>query len=126
LQAIYQWQLTQDDTEAISTHFLKQPYVLAIDQAFFRQLFLGVASYHSDLDQKINPFLNRPVDSVYQVERAILRIGAYELFYCPEVPYKVVINEAVELAKAFSANKSSKYINGILHQLAKQYRPQEV
>jgi len=78
------------------------------------------------LDQALSPFLDRPVERVDPVESAVLRLGAYELAHCADVPYRVVINEAVELAKTFGAEQGHRYVNGVLDQLAKAVRPNEM
>ncbi len=85
----------------------------------------GVPSNLSDLDESLGLYLDRLIESVDPVERAVLRLGAFELIYKPDVPYRVVINEAVELAKTFGSEQGHRYVNGILDKLAKKVRKTE-
>ena len=89
-------------------------------------LLHGIPASISELDEKLTPCLDRSIESVDPVERAILRLGAYELINRLEVPYRVVINEAVELAKVFGAEQGHKYVNGVLDKLAHQVRKAEI
>ena len=125
LQALYQWQVTGDDLGEIINHFLAENGGKAFEVDYFRDLVRGVPARLDELDQALEPFLDRPVEEVDLVERALLRMGAYELAAHPEVPYKVVINEAVELAKTFGAEQSHRYINGVLDKVARALRPLE-
>jgi N utilization substance protein B len=86
----------------------------------------GVPTHLVELDELLKPSLDRAIESVDPVERAILRLGVYELSHKPEVPYRVVINEAVELAKVFGAEQGHKFVNGVLDQVAKKVRTLEV
>lgn len=126
VQAIYQWQVTGQDVRDIVDQFLVAQDPQKFDVGYFRQLISGVASHCSALDQALSPCLDRTLERVDPVERAVLRLGAYELAQCPEVPYRVVINEAVELAKVFGAEKGHRYVNGVLDELAKVARPHEI
>ena len=89
-----------------------------LEVPYFRDLLRGVAGCVGELDRAIGPCLDRPVSQVDPVEQAILRLGAYELTHRPEIPYRVVINEAVELAKTFGAEQSHRFVNGVLDRLA--------
>lgn len=122
MQAIYQWHLTNDNFPTIERKFLAQEEMISVDTAYFISLVQGVLKQHESLDVQIQCFLDRPLKELDLVELAILRLAAFELSQHPEVPYKVVLNEAIELAKIFGATDSYKYINGILHLLAKQNR----
>lgn len=126
LQAIYQWQLTHDSVDHIATQFLAQEEVHPVDTEFFKQLLWSVVAQFEQLDAQIHPLLDRPASALNEVERAIFRIGAYELNHCLETPYKVILNEAIELAKTFAFGEAHKYVNGVLHQLARLSRPQEL
>ena len=125
-QAVYQWQVTGENVGDIVNHFLSEQDPNQFEVGYFRELVTGVPQNLDELDQALAPLLDRPVESVDLVERAILRLGAYELAKHPEIPYRVVINEAVELAKTFGADKGHKYINGVLDKLAKSLRALEV
>jgi N utilization substance protein B len=126
LQALYQWQFNPEPSERIIEQFLKQPEMVSVDTDFFQRLVKDILSEYRQLDQVMQPFLEKSESTPQPVERAILRIGTYELKYCPETPYRVIINEAIELTKAFGATSSHRYINGVLHGLTKQHRPQEI
>jgi transcription antitermination protein NusB len=125
MQAIYQWHLTQEDFSTIQAKFLAQEEMVSVDTAYFLLLVQGVLKDRDLLDSHLQKFLDRPLKELDLVELAILRLGAYELLECSEVPYKVVLNEFIELAKMFGATDSYKYINGILHLLAKKNRSLE-
>lgn len=125
MQAIYQWQLTQHTFSEIEKQFLSQEEMISVDTAYFCDLVRGIIENQSFLDQHLQVFLDRPLKGLDLVECAILRLATYELCYQPELPYKVVLNEAIELAKEFGATEGHKYVNGILHQLAQKMRPLE-
>ena len=126
LQALYQWQVTGDDLGEIINHFLTEHREKAFESDYFRDLVRGVPARLDELDGILQPFLDRPMEEVDLVERALLRQGAYELLAHPEVPWRVVINEAVELAKTFGADQGHRYINGVLDKVARKLRPAEV
>jgi N utilization substance protein B len=122
MQAIYQWHLTQEKFSAIQEKFLAQEEMVSVDTDYFVFLVQGVLNDHVSLDSQLQQFLDRPLKELDLVELAVLRLGVYELLECSEIPYKVVLNESIELAKMFGATDSYKYINGILHLLAKKNR----
>ncbi len=126
VQAIYQWQLTGNDILDIERQFLQEHAAESFEVSYFKELLHGVPANLTDLDEQLSPSLDRAIESVDPVERAILRLGAYELAHHPEVPYRVVINEAVELAKLFGAEQGHKYVNGVLDKLAKKARAAEM
>jgi N utilization substance protein B len=126
LQALYQWQMAGQDLIDISNQFLEEQDLNNFEVGYFQDLLHGVPTHLSELDGLLKPVLDRAIESVDPVERAVLRLGAYELTYHLEVPYRVVINEAVELAKLFGAEQGHKYVNGVLDQLAKKIRAAEV
>jgi N utilization substance protein B len=126
VQAVYQWQLTGHDVGEIVTQFLAAQDPKSFEVEYFRDLLRGVAMNLSRLDGWIAPHIDRPIEQLDLVERAILRLGAYELGFHPEVPYRVAINEAVELAKTFGAEEGHKYVNGVLDKLARELRSAEV
>ena len=96
------------------------------DQAFFRQLIEGVAEHMPELEQRIAAFVDRAITELSPIEHAVLCLSAYELIYEPSVPYRVVINEGVELAKIYGGTDGHKYVNGVLDKLAAEARPGEV
>ncbi|MGV6825424.1 MAG: transcription antitermination factor NusB [bacterium] len=126
IQAIYQWQMTGEDLGEIVNQFLIENDNQSFDVTLFRELVTGVPKNIDRLDTELGELLDRNIDSVDLVERAILRVGAFEIADHPEVPYRVVINEYVDLGKSFGAEQGYRYINGILDKLAQKLRPHEV
>ncbi|ARB44703.1 MULTISPECIES: transcription antitermination factor NusB [Alcanivoracaceae] len=125
LQALYQWQLAGTTLSDIEAQFLAQNDMSKVDRSYFHDLLHGVPARVSDLDESLRPFLDRRVEELSQVEKVILRIGAFELRERLDVPYRVVINEGIELAKVFGADDSFKYVNGVLDKLARRARAAE-
>lgn len=125
LQALYQWQMTDQSVSDIEAQFLVEQDMEGVDTAYFSALLHEVPANLHALDGHIKPFLDRAMESVDPVERAVLRLGACELALHPETPYRVVINEAVELAKIFGAEAGHKYINGVLDKVGRSLRPAE-
>ena len=125
LQAVYQWQMSGNAIGDIVNQFAveKKPTTYEVD--YFKDVFEGVAKSLTELDEKLSPLVDRNIEQVDPVERAILRIAAFELLFHLEVPYKVVINEAVELAKKFGADQGHKYVNGVVDKLAQTVRQLE-
>ncbi|QSX30942.1 MULTISPECIES: transcription antitermination factor NusB [Shewanella] len=117
VQAIYSWQLSGNNVADVEHEFLTEQNIDGVDIAYFRELFAGTATKKAQLDEMLLPQLDRDFDDVSPVEKAILRLAAYELTFRKDVPYKVVINEAIELAKAFGAEDGHKFVNGILDKL---------
>ncbi len=125
LQALYQWQMTGQDVGEVEGQFLEDESLAKADVELFVTLLRGVPSRLDELDRAIGPLLNRSISQVDPVERAILRIGAYELLHHLDIPYRVIINEAVELAKLYGADQGHRYINGVLDKLAQGLRADE-
>ena len=127
-QAIYSWQITQDNPEYIKNLFLSKEKLdeeqyhesepsftdKNTDIDYFEKIFSGVIDNYSKLDSKMMPFLSRPIQDLGFMELAILRLSMFELLFCKDVPYKVVINESIELAKTFASDDSHKFVNGVL------------
>ncbi|MCL4133754.1 UNVERIFIED_CONTAM: hypothetical protein GTU68_060122 [Idotea baltica] len=124
LQAIYSWQISKENVAAIEEQFLTADKYdeEETDVAYFRDLFSGVALNHIKLDGKMRPYLSRPLQDLDQMELALLRMSIYEMMNRDDVPYKVVINEAIELAKVFAAEDSHKFVNGVLDKAAPTLR----
>jgi len=120
LQAIYQWQLTKDNVADIVEQFKLEQPTKGVDMPYFELLLTGVVTNVSTLDAIFSPFLSRKLDDLDQIDKGVLRLSCYELTYCKDVPYKVVINEAIELAKAFATDDSHKFVNGVLDKVVKQ------
>jgi len=125
IQALYQWQMAGQDVGAIINHFMLEQDAKKFDSDYFTELVRAVPARLNELDAALSPWVDRALESVDPVERAILRPGAYELIEHPEIPYRVVINEAVELAKTFGAEQGHRYVNGVLDKAARALRPLE-
>ena len=125
VQALYQWQLTAQTPGQIEAHFLAEEDLQKADTAYFRELVHQIPARMAEIDTALDPLLDRPLVQVDPVERAILRIGGYELMLRPDIPYRIVLNEAVELAKIFGAEQGHRFINGVLDKLARSARPVE-
>ncbi len=126
VQALYQWQMAGQDLSEIERQFLEEERLKDAQKSYFVELFYGVPKNLDEIDQAMSEFVDRPVDTIDPVERAILRIGVYELLYRLNMPYKVVLNEGINLAKDFGADGSHKYVNGILDKVAQQRRAVEI
>jgi N utilization substance protein B len=126
MQALYQWQMTNQNVEEIVEQYRTEQDMGKADVPYFEELLRQVVLRVNELDVLLEPVLDRPIREVDPVEAAILRMSTYELIGHPDVPFRVVINEAVELAKKFGATNGHKYVNGILDKLASSLRPQEV
>lgn len=114
LQALYQWQMTQQNLQIIEKQFLEEQDMRQVDVPYFKILLHGIPQQLNKVDTAFAKFLDRDITKLDPIELAILRIGCYELKYCSNIPFKVAINEAVELAKKFGAEQSHKYVNSIL------------
>ena len=125
LQAIYAWQLSGNAMERVIEEFRHEQDMEIADLGYFEDLLRGVDRHCAELDAALVPFLDREVARVDPIERAILRLAAYELRHRPDVPYRVVINEAIEVAKRFSAEHGHTYVNGVLDKVAKEWRDAE-
>ena len=123
VQALYSWQISQNDIADVEYQFLAEQDVKDVDIAYFRELVGGVATNSDYLDGLMKPWLSRQLEELGQVEKAILRISLFELSKRSDVPYKVAINEGIELAKTFGAEDSHKFVNGVLDKAAPQIRP---
>lgn len=125
VQALYQWQLTQYPLTEIEKQFVEEHGIGRAEFSYFQRLLHGVPAHLSEIDGAISEFTSRPVQQIDPVERAILRISTFELMFQPEIPYRVVVNEAINLAKEFGATQSHKFINGLLDRLSKKLRELE-
>ncbi len=127
LQALYQWQVTGQPIEAIERQFAEDRLTDGARLDYFTELLHGVIDHLEAIDAALTEFADRPVGEIDPIERAILRLAAYELLYRWEVPYRAVLNEAINLAKVFGAtHKSYKYVNGVLDRLAHKVRAREI
>ncbi len=125
MQGLYQWRLTGQPVDTIESQLRQQRDFAKADEDHFADLLRGTLKRSEELNAILAPCLDRPVTELSPVEHAILLIGAYELSQRPEIPYRVVINEAVELAKAFGGTDGYKYVNGVLDKLVASLRKDE-
>ena len=125
MQGLYQWLVSREDAGAIEAHLRESPGFDRCDRAHFRELLHGALGAVDELHAAIAPHLDRRVDELSPVEHATLLVGTFEMARHPEIPYRVVINEAVELAKAFGGTDGFKYVNGVLDRVAASLRPNE-
>ena len=114
LQAIYQWQMTGLTAGEIEQQFLEDQPLKGADLDYMHELISGVIANCEKLDETFSPFLSRPLEDLDQVDKALLRVGTYELMFRHDVPFRVVINESIMLAKQFAEQDSHKFVNGVL------------
>jgi N utilization substance protein B len=126
MQAIYQWQMTGDNISDIKQQFFDENNMSQFDSEFFSELVSGVASSISELDVLLEKYMSRSAESVDPVERSILRIAVYEFVNRLDVPYRVVLNEAVNITKEYCAENSHTFVNAVLDKVAKEVRHIEV
>jgi len=125
MQGIYQWRVTGGDGAGIVKQIHAEKNLGRYDKELFSRLLRGALERHADIEALIAPHLDRPLVELSPVEFAVLLLGTFELSQHPEVPYRVIINEAVELAKSFGGTDGYKYVNGVLDKLAEQLRAPE-
>ena len=126
VQALYQWQLTGHDTSAIEEQFIAEHDMTKVDVEYFSELVRQVPLRLHELDDHISQFVDRSIDGIDPVERAILRMSVYEMEFRLDIPYKAIINESVELAKTFGAEHGHKFVNGVIDKVAKKLRKMEI
>jgi transcription antitermination protein NusB len=125
MQALYQWQLTHQTAAEIKKQFLESEDSAGVDREHFEELVGGCIAQHEALAATLKPFIDRPLDQLDPVETAILMIGVFELQHRVDIPYRVVINEAVDLTKRFGATDAHKYVNAVLDRAARELRTAE-
>ena len=126
LQGLYQWQLSGAEPGVIETQLAAAKGFEKSDRAYFSQLLAGTVNEADQLRIALEPFIDRKFEELSPIERGIMMIGAFELQHCIEVPYRVIINEAIELAKSYGGTDGFRYVNGVLDKLAGALRPDEV
>ena len=126
MQALYQWQMAGQEPRDIVQEFVADRELVSVDMDYFTGLVREVPRHFEILKADLSPFLDREWLQLDPVERSVLLIGAYEMRYCLEIPYRVVINEGVELCKMFGTVEGHRYINGVLDRLAHTTRGSEV
>ena len=125
MQALYQWQLTQQTAVEIKQQYLESDDSAGVDEDHFVELVTQCIARHEEITGALTPFVDRPLEQLDPVEAAILMVGVYELKYRVDIPYRVVINEGVDLCKRFGATDAHKYINAVLDRAAREIRAAE-
>jgi transcription antitermination protein NusB len=125
VQGIYQWHLSGNTINEIELQFLETINQAKVDITYFREVLVNTLNSVKQLDEVLEPFMDREFIEINPVELAVLRLAAYELQERMDIPYKVVINEALELSKTFGAAEGHKFVNGVLDKLARKLRPLE-
>jgi len=126
MQGIYQWRLSGADASQVAQRMQDEKNLGRYDVKLFDRLLRGVLAQHAELGAALAPHLDRASDELSPVEFSILLLAAYEMLKQPETPYRVIINEAVELAKTYGGTDGHKFVNGVLDKLAAQARPLEI
>ncbi len=125
IQAIYQWQMTGNPLHDIEAQYLGTMNAKKVDTQYFQELFMGLLTDLDTVDQQLEPALDRDIEDIDPIERAVIRLSAFELKNRIDIPKKVVINEGIELAKTFGATDGHKFVNGVLDKISKNLRPHE-
>ena len=125
LQALYAWQMSGSAMKSVIEQFRHEQDMEVADLEYFEDLLRGVETHVGELDDALKPYIDREVEQIDPIERAVLRLAAYELKYRQDVPYRVIINEAIEVTKRFGADHGHSYVNGVLDKLATQVRVAE-
>lgn len=126
LQGLYEWQMSENSPDEIFARLKDTKEAQGMDVDYFQELMQKISTQAEILDKQLQPFIGRDLDDIDGVERATLRLGAYELIERQDIPYRVAINEAVELAKRYGADQGHKFVNGILDKLATEVRAVEI
>jgi N utilization substance protein B len=126
LQALYAWQMSNSPIDKVIEQFRSEQDMEIADLEYFEALVRGVEKHTEELDAVLSKYIDRTMDQVDPIERAVLRIAGFELRFRPDVPYRVVINEAIETTKRFGAEHGHTYVNGVLDRAAAEWRAQEI
>jgi N utilization substance protein B len=126
VQGIYQWHLSGNPIKDIEFQFLETINSKKVDVEYFQEILVNTLTGITEIDELLKPIIERDIEEVNPVELAVIRLACYELMSRLDVPYKVVINEALELTKTFGASEGHKFVNGILDKLARQLRKMEI
>lgn len=122
LQALYSWQLSKNEFKEIVRYVITNQNIQNFDISYFHALYIGITSCVTELDKLMIPYLSRDFKKLDYIEYSVLLIALFELTKCFDIPYKVAINEAIELAKIFGSEKSHKFINGVLDKIVSELR----
>lgn len=122
MQSLYQWHMANAELSDIEAQFRAIKNMDKVDIEYYQTILYGVSENLNQIQEQLIPYLDRDIDSLNPVELAILRIGAFEILKCLDIPYRVVLDEAISLAREFGSQDGYKYVNGVLHNLAKKIR----
>ena len=125
LQAVYAWQMSGSSMAKVLEQFRDEQDMDIADLQYFEELLRGLDANRAEVDEALTPFLDRPLELVDPIERGVLRLAVFELLHRQDVPYRVVINEAIEIAKRFGSEHGHTYINGVLDRGAQTWRAAE-
>ncbi len=125
VQALYQAQVNNEAPQKDALEFVTAEYADKIDRKYFTTLIEGTIKHQQAIDAELAQAVDRSLDSVDPVEVSVLRLAVFEFMHLPEIPYRVVLNEAVELAKSFGGEQGHKYVNGVLDKMGARLRPHE-
>ncbi|WP_343128093.1 transcription antitermination factor NusB [Buchnera aphidicola (Takecallis taiwana)] len=120
VQALYTWEISRNDIMDVKQQYLKHINTKKVDIQYFSEIITAVINNYKNIDTKITSCLSRKLQEIGQIEKAILRLSFYELYNRTDIPYKVSINESIELAKLFGSENSHKFVNGVLQNAANQ------
>ena len=126
LQALYQWLIAEDNLHTIESEFLTHSSAKKMDQTYFKELLHHIPAHLHEIEKTFVPYLDRPLTELDPVELTILRISVYELLHRADIPFKVIINEALELTKTFGSVEGYKFVNGVLDKVARVLRKTEI
>jgi N utilization substance protein B len=126
MQGLYEWQLSQNVPAVILKTCLEEQNIKNVDTEYLEELLLTIPRKQQEIDKAFQPYIDRPIEEIDPIELSILRLATYELLHRIDVPYRVVINEAIELAKSFGAEAGHRYVNGILDKVAAEVRKDEI
>jgi N utilization substance protein B len=126
LQALYQWLMSGTELKEIEAQFRTIKNMAKVDVNYFCSLLYGVPKHLAELENHFSPFLDRKLQELNPIECTVLRLSTFELLFCPEIPYKVVLDEAISLTKEFGSQDGYRYVNGVLNNLARQVRATEI
>lgn len=126
LQALYQWLMSGHELTEVEAQFRVANNMERVDTEYFCRILHGVPKNLSQLEESFSPFLDRAIQGLNPIELTVLRLSAFELLYCPEIPYRVILDEAVSLTKEFGSQDGHRYVNGVLNNLARQTRVVEI
>lgn len=126
MQALYQWHMSEEALHSIELQYIEHNDFSKIDLNYFREVFYGVPKLLTEIEQYFIDALDRPINELNPIELSVLRVATYELLKRLDIPYKVVISEALSITKRFGSTCGHKYVNGVLDKIAKKIRATEV